>query len=468
MAEQFDVCVVGAGPAGYVCAIRAAQLGFKVCLVEKRGALGGTCLNVGCIPSKAMLESSHHYLEAQEGLAKHGVEVGQVKLDLGVMLARKDSVVKQLTGGIGMLMKKNKVTVKNAWGTLKGNGVVALDDGSQLSATHIVVAAGSVPVELPFAKFDHEVVIDSTDALGLEKVPERMVVIGAGVIGLEMGSVWKRLGSEVTVVDVATRPVAIMDEDLSREAQKLFEKQGLKFLLEAKVKKIRNSELGIGNSGAVVEVELPNGFSKELEGDKVLVAVGRKPATKGMGLEEIGVALDERGFIKVDAHYATNVPGVYAIGDCAPGPMLAHKGEEEGVALAEVLAGQAGHVNYAAIPWVVYTHPEIAGVGMTEAEARAKVGDYKVGKFKFVANGRALAADASEGFVKVIARKDNDELLGVHMIGHNVSEMVAEAVAVMEFKGSAEDLARIVHAHPTMTEAVKEAALAVDGRAIHS
>lgn len=463
MAEQFDVAVIGAGPAGYVCAIRAAQLGMRVALVEKHKALGGTCLNVGCIPSKAMLESSHKYLEAKQHLGGHGVEISKVSLNLGTMLGRKDKVVKQLTDGIGMLMKKNKVTVKNAWGSLKGHGVVALDDGSEINAKHIVVAAGSVPVELPFAKFDHEVVVDSTDALSLEKVPGHMVVIGAGVIGLEMGSVWRRLGAEVTVVDIAARPVAIMDEDLGREAQKLFEKQGLKFILQAKVKDVKS-----GKGTAEVVVEQADGSEVRLAADKVLVAVGRRPATKGMGLDTAGVALDERGFIKVDSHYATNVPGVYAIGDCAPGPMLAHKGEEEGVALAEMLAGQKGHVNYGCIPWVVYTHPELAGVGMTEAEAQAKFGAVKTGKFKFIANGRALAIDQAEGFVKVVAHATTDELLGVHMIGHNVSEMVAEAVAVMEFKGSAEDLARIVHAHPTMTEAVKEAALACAGRAIHS
>lgn len=463
MAEAFDVCVIGAGPAGYVCAIRAAQLGFKVCLVEKRRALGGTCLNVGCIPSKAMLESSRKYYEAKRGLAKHGVELGKVNLNLGAMVARKDGVVKQLTDGIAMLMKKNKVTVKNAWGSVKAPGNVVLDDGSELEARHIVIAAGSVPVELPFAKFDHEVIIDSTDALGLTAVPEHLVVIGAGVIGLEMGSVWRRLGAEVTVVDIAERPVAIMDEDLGIEARKCFEKQGLRFLLGAKVKGVECSD-----GSAKVLVEGSDGVVQQVLGDKVLVAVGRRPATGGMGLAEVGVTMDARGFIKVDSHYMTCIPGIYAIGDCAPGPMLAHKGEEEGVALAEMLAGQHGHVNYNAIPWVVYTHPEMAGVGLTEAEAVARFGKVKVGKFKFAANGRALAVDDSEGFVKAIAHPETDELLGVHMIGHNVSEMIAEAVVILEFRGSAEDLARCVHAHPTMSEAVKEAALATEGRALHA
>lgn len=460
MAEQFDVVVVGAGPAGYVCAIRAAQLGMKVALVEKREALGGTCLNVGCIPSKAMLESSHHYHRAAHGLGAHGIKVKGVELDLVTMLGRKDSVVKQLTGGIGLLMKKNKVTVKNGWGTVKSAGVVVLDSGEEILAKNIVVAAGSVPVELPFAKFDHKVVVDSTDALAFDKVPEHLVVIGAGVIGLEMGSVWQRLGAKVTVVDIADRPVAIMDADLGVEALKLFQKQGLEFLLSAKVKEI--------SATGKVTVETAEGKTVELQGDKVLVSVGRRAATQGMGLAEAGVKMSDRGVIEIDAHYQTNIPGIYAIGDCVPGPMLAHKGEEEGVAVAEHLAGQKGHVNYAAIPWVVYTHPEIAGAGMTEAEAVAKFGEVKIGKFKFVANGRALAVDEASGFVKVIAHKDTDELLGVHMIGHNVSEMIAEAAVLLEFRASAEDLARCVHAHPTMSEAFKEAGLAANGRAIHS
>lgn len=459
MAEQFDVVVVGSGPAGYVCAIRAAQLGMKVAIVEKHSALGGTCLNVGCIPSKAMLESSHRYHMVSHELGGHGIEVGAVKLDLAKMIGRKEAVVKQLTGGIGLLMKKNKVIVKTGWGVVKGAGVVEVE-GEVLNTKNIIVAAGSVPVELPFAKFDHKVVVDSTDALAFDRVPEHLVVIGAGVIGLEMGSVWQRLGAKVTVVDVAARPVAVMDEDLGNEALKVFEKQGLEFLLNAKVKEI--------TTAGKVSIELADGTVKELKGDKVLVAVGRKAATAGMGLAEAGVKMTERGVIEVDGHYQTNIPGIFAIGDCIPGPMLAHKGEEEGVAVAEHLAGQKGHVNYGVIPGVVYTHPEMASTGLTEAEARAKFGDVKVGKFKFIANGRALAVDDAGGFVKVIAHKDTDELLGVHMIGHNVSELIAEAVVLLEFRASAEDLARCVHAHPTMSEAFKEAGLASQGRAIHS
>lgn len=464
MSESYDIAIIGAGPAGYVCAIRAAQLGFKVMLADKRKELGGTCLNVGCIPSKALLESSHLYEKIAHSLAPHGIAVKGATLDVPAMQARKDAVVKQLTGGIGMLMKKNKVTVKNGWGKLLGNGKVDVD-GEEISATHIVVAAGSVPVELPFAPFDHKMVLDSTDALNLQAVPEHLIVIGAGVIGLEMGSVWKRLGAKVTVVDVAPRPVAVMEEEIGTEARKIFEKQGMAFVLEAKVQSLTPK-----NGKAIVTVAKADGSTEELTGDKVLVAVGRKAATAGMGLAEAGVAMTERGVITVDSHFATNVPGVYAIGDCIPGPMLAHKGEEEGAALAELLAGQKPHVNYNTIPSVVYTHPEMAGVGLTEAEAVAKFGADKVrtGKFKFAANGRALAVEEGQGFVKIVAHAETDELLGAHMIGHNASEMIAEATVLMEFKGSAEDLARTCHAHPTLSEAVKEAALAVAGRALHA
>jgi len=332
-----------------------------------------------------------------------------------------------------------------------------------VEARHIVVAAGSVPVELPFAKFDHEVIVDSTDALSLPEVPRRLVVIGAGVIGLEMGSVWARLGAKVTVVDVADRPVAVMDEELGVAAKGIFEKQGLEFVLGAKVE-------GVAVSGkqAKVTVQLADGSAKEIEGDKVLVSVGRRAATAGMGLAEAGVKMTARGVIEVDGHYRTSVAGIYAIGDCIPGPMLAHKGEEEGVAVAEILAGQRGHVNYGVVPSVVYTHPELAGVGLTEAEAVAAHGRVNTGKFKFAANGRALAADETDGFVKVIAHAGTDEILGVHIIGHNASELIAEAVVLMEFKASAEDMARCFHAHPTMSEATKEAALAVAKRALHS
>lgn len=457
----FDLTIIGAGPAGYVAAIRAAQLGLNVCLIEKRPALGGTCLNVGCIPSKALLESSLHYHRAAHDFDKHGIDVGKVKMSVDKMLARKDGVVKQLTGGIGFLMKKNKVTVKNGWGKIVSAGKVSIDDNEIIDTKNILLALGSVPVELPFAKFDHNVIIDSTDALALTKVPEHLIVIGAGVIGLEMGSVWARLGAKVTLVDIAPRPVAVMDDDLGIEAQKLFEKQGLSFQLETKVQKI-----DVVKGKAKVTVELNDGSTKILEGDKVLVSVGRKAATAGCGLEDAGIAM-ERGVIQVDTHYQTSVAGIYAVGDCIPGPMLAHKGEEEGIACTEMLAGQHGHVNYMAIPWVVYTHPEIAGVGLTETQARSR-GDVKIGKFAFRANGRALAVDEPDGFVKVIADAKTDDILGVHIIGANASEMIGEAACLMEFRASAEDLARCCHAHPTLSEAVKEAAMAVAGRAIHS
>ncbi len=463
---MYDLAILGAGPAGYVCAIRAAQLGFNVVLIDKRPELGGTCLNVGCIPSKALLESSHHYHMAKHGLGAHGIKVQGAELDLPAMLGRKDGVVKQLTGGIGMLMKKNKITVKTGWGKLLAAGKVEVENANGrevVEATHIVIAAGSTPIELPFAKFDHTTILDSTDCLSLPAVPKHLAVIGAGVIGLEMGSIWARLGAKVTVLDVADRPVAIMDEDLGKEAQKLFTKQGMEFQLGAKVSAVEATQAG-------VKISFTNsrGEGQTLAADNVLVAVGRKAATAGMGLAEAGVKLTERGVIETDAHYQTNLPNVYAIGDCIAGPMLAHKGEEEGVALAEMLAGQRGHVNYNAIPWVVYTHPELAGVGLTEAEANAKYGPVKVGKFKFAANGRAIAVDATEGFVKVIAHPATDELLGVHIIGHNASEMIGEAACLIEFKASAEDLARCVHAHPTLSEAVKEAALASQGRALHA
>ena len=431
--------------------------------MDKRAELGGTCLNVGCIPSKALLESSHKFHEAAHTLASHGVQVKDVKLDVSAMQARKAGVVKQLTGGIKALMQKNKIAVFTGAASLTSASEVALSTGETLHAKHIVLATGSTPVELPFAKFDHEVILDSTDALSLPSVPKHLVVIGAGVIGLEMGSVWQRLGAKVTVIDVAERPVAIMDADVGAEAQKIFAKQGLEFVLGAKVQAVE-----VQKGTAKVRVLRADGQEQVFEADRVLVSVGRKPNTQGLNLDGVGVALDAKGFVQTDAHFATNVPGVYAIGDCRPGPMLAHKGEEEGVALAEHLAGQQAHVNYTAIPWVVYTHPELAGVGLTEAEARAQHGEVKVGKFRFAANGRALAVNESAGFVKVLAHPVTDELLGVHIVGHNASELIAEAAVLMEFKASAEDLARCVHAHPTLSEAVKEAALASQGRVIHS
>ncbi|MBI1363111.1 MAG: dihydrolipoyl dehydrogenase [Proteobacteria bacterium] len=461
-AQEFDLIVIGAGPAGYVGAIRAAQLGMKVALVEKSKTLGGTCLNVGCIPSKALLDSSEKYEEALHHFADHGVEVKGVKLDLKKMLGRKDAVVKQLTGGVDMLMKKNKVTVLNGWGKLTAADTVSVD-GTAYKAKKILIAAGSEPVELPHVKFDGKDIVTSTEALDFASVPAKLVVIGAGVIGLELGSVWRRLGSDVTLVDMAPAIAGTMDADITKEAQKIFTKQGLKFELEQKI-------VGVAKKGKGYEVELEgkDGKSKKIPADKVLVAVGRRPNTAKLGLAEVGVKVDNRGFIDVDAHYQTSVPGIYAVGDCIPGPMLAHKGEEEGVAAVELMAGQAGHVNYSAIAGIVYTWPEMASVGMTEREVQDKGIEYKVGKFHFRANGRAIATANTDGFVKIISDAKTDRMLGAHIIGANASEMIAELAVGMEFAASAEDIARSVHAHPTMTEAIKEAALAVDRRALHS
>jgi dihydrolipoamide dehydrogenase len=459
--SNFDLIVIGAGPAGYVAAIRAAQLGMNVALVEGREnkALGGTCLNVGCIPSKAMLDSSYKYEAVQHDFAKSGVQVSGVKLDLKTMLNRKDDVVKQLTGGIEMLMKKNKITVLHGWAKLGKDKTVQIGKDSY-SAKNIIIATGSTPIELPFAKFDGDKIVDSTDALSFDKVPENLVVIGAGVIGLELGSVWRRLGANVTCLDMADRPVAIMDSALGKEAQKIFAKQGIQFELGVKV-----TDIKLAKTVVTIFFE-KDGKKQEVKADKVLVAVGRRANTEGLGLDDAGIK-HARGVIQVDDHYKTSADGIYAIGDCIPGPMLAHKGEEEGVACVELLAGQAGHVNYKCIPWVVYTEPEIAGVGLSEDDAKEQGVDIAVGKFSFRANGRALAMGEGDGFVKVIADKKTDKLLGCHIIGFGASELIAEAVSVMEFGGSAEDIARTVHAHPTLSEAVKEAALAVSKSAIH-
>ena len=459
---MFDVLIIGAGPAGYVCAIRAAQNGLKTALVEARkgGALGGTCLNVGCIPSKALLESSEKFHEAAHGLAAHGIDGVKPKLNLAAMMARKDGVVQQLTRGVAGLMAKNKITVINGWATLAGPNQVKVGDETY-EAKSIIIATGSTPIELPFAKFDHEVILDSTDALALPAVPKHLVVIGGGVIGLEMGSVWKRLGADVTVVDVAPRPLGVMDGDLGKEAQKIFTKQGLNFKLGAAVKAVNRTR-----SGAEVELEI-DGKAETIKADKVLVAVGRRAATNGLNLAEVGVKTTDRGVIEVNAHYQTSIPSIFAVGDCIPGPMLAHKGEEEGIAVADHLAGKYAHVNYDAIPWVVYTHPEVAGVGRTEEELKAAGIQYKTGKFPFMANGRALAVGESAGFVKILADATTDRVLGVHMIGANTSEMIAEAAMAIEFSASSEDIARTCHAHPTLSEATKEAAMAVAGKAIH-
>ena len=463
MAEKFDVVVIGGGPGGYVAAIRAAQLGLKTACVEKRGALGGTCLNVGCIPSKALLQSSHLYEEAKHDFAKHGIITGDVKMDLAVLLKRKEGVIKQFTGGIEMLFKKNKVTYLKGTGKVLGQGKVDVD-GTAYEATNIIIATGSDVISLPNVKIDEKVIVSSTGALSLEKVPAKLIVIGGGVIGLELGSVWRRLGAEVTVVEYMDKICGTMDAGLSKDFQKVLEKQGFKFKLSTKVTGVEKTK-----SGAKVTVEAAAGGNAEaLEADVVLVAIGRKPYTEGLGVKEAGVELDERGRIKVDNHLQTNIKGIYAIGDVIVGPMLAHKAEEEGVATAEYIAGQKPHVNYDVIPGIIYTYPEVASVGKTEEELKKDGVEFNVGKFPMMANSRAVANGSAEGYVKILADKKTDRVLGVHIIAPDAGTLIAEAAIAMEFKASAEDVARTCHAHPTTSEAVKEAALAVDKRAIHA
>jgi dihydrolipoamide dehydrogenase len=462
MADSFDVIVIGAGPGGYVCAIRAAQLGMKVACVEKRATLGGTCLNVGCIPSKALLQSSEHFHEAMHKLADHGVNVGAVSLDLKKMQARKGEVVGANVKGIEFLFKKNKVTWLKGAGRVAGQGKVEVD-GKAYDAKHIVIATGSESIPLPGVEVDETQIVTSTGGLELDKVPGHMVVIGGGYIGLELGSVWRRLGAEVTVVEYLDRLVPSMDNEVGQAFQKILGKQGMKFKLKTKVTGARK-----GNDGVTLTLEpAAGGTAEELKADVVLLAIGRRAYTESLGLAEAGVALDERGRVKTDAHYATSVPGIWAIGDVIVGPMLAHKAEEEGVALAELLAGQHGHVNYGAIPGVVYTWPEVASIGETEEQLKTRGQAYKVGKFPFMANGRARAMGEMDGFVKILADKDTDRVLGAHIIGPDAGTLIAEIAIAMEFGASAEDVARTCHAHPSLNEAVKEAALAVDGRPIH-
>ena len=463
--SEFDLIVIGAGPGGYVAAIRAAQLGLKTALIEKEKALGGTCLRIGCIPSKALLNSSHHVLFAHKEAASHGLILGDIKLDLSAMLKRKDKTVTQLTGGVAFLMKKNGVTVYQGEGRLTAPGKVSVTGAKneELAAKHVILATGSVPIDLPTMPVDGQVVVTSTEALSFPAVPKKLVVIGGGAIGLELGSVWSRLGAEVTVVEFLPRLAPGFDLELVKELQKALEKEGIKFLLETKVNAV-TVEGGL----ATVRATAKDGKEFSLEADKVLVAVGRRAALGNAVAAELGLALDERRRVKVDEHFHTNIPGVYAIGDVIAGPMLAHKAEEEGIACVERIAGKAGHVNYDVIPGVIYTLPEVASVGLSEDAAKEKGLDVKIGKFPFRANGRALASDSAEGFVKLVADAKTDRLLGAHVICPAASELIQEAVSVMEFGGSSEDLARTVHAHPTLSEAVKEAALAVEKRAIHA
>jgi dihydrolipoamide dehydrogenase len=468
VAAQFDLVVIGAGPGGYVAAIRAAQLGMKVACVEKGRSLGGTCLNVGCIPSKAMLDSSELFHLAKERFGKHGIKCDGIKLDLGAMLGRKAEVVKGLTDGVRFLFKKNKI--ETIFGTARVSSPtsvqVALSEGGNLDlqARHILLATGSEPVSLPFLPYNGKTVVDSTGALAFDKVPEHLVVVGAGYIGLELGSVWRRLGSKVTVIEFLPRIVPTADREMGELLKKSLTKQGLAFYLETKV-----TGASVEGDRAVVRAEQKDGKKLEFPCDRILVAVGRRAYSQGLGLSEVGVNVDPKtGKVAVDGHYRTNVATISAIGDLIDGPMLAHKAEDEGIACAEILAGKAGHVNYDTIPGVIYTWPELASVGLNEEQAKEKGLEYKVGKFPFLANGRAKAMDETEGLVKILADAKTDRVLGVHIFGPRASEMIAEAVMVMEFAGSAEDIARTCHAHPTLSEATREAALAVDGRAIHS
>ena len=465
--KQYDLVVIGGGPGGYVAAIRAAQLGMKTACVEGRGSLGGTCLNIGCIPSKALLQSSEKYADASKHFAEHGIKVEGLALDLPAMMSRKDKVVKDLTGGIEFLFKKNKVDYVKGWGSIPAAGTVkvAKDGGGEelLSTKSILIATGSESTPLPGVETDEAQIVTSTGALALDAVPEHLVVIGAGVIGLEMGSVWSRLGAKVTVVEFLDRILPGMDAEIAKQTQRVLTKQGLKFKLGTKV-------TGAAKANGSVTLTLEpakGGESQELVCNVVLVAIGRRPFTEGLGLKELGVAMDNRGFIQVDSHFQTSVPGIYAIGDCVPGPMLAHKAEEDGVVAVEGLAGQASHIDYNLVPGVVYTWPEVAGVGKTEEQLKEEGVDYRVGKFPFTANSRARAVGDTDGVVKVLADKRTDKVLGVHIVGPLAGDILAEAVTVMEFGGSAEDIARTCHAHPGMGEAVKEAALAVDGRPIH-
>ena len=466
---SYDLVVIGAGPGGYVCAIRAAQLGMKVAIVEKRKTHGGTCLNVGCIPSKALLHASEMFEQAGHDFANLGVVVGKPKLDHAALMKHKDDTVGANVQGVAFLLKKNKVTALFGTGVVQGAGKVEVtaEDGSKqvLETKNIVIATGSDVAAPPGVKvdFDEKIICSSTGALSLEKVPGKLLVIGAGVIGLELGSVWRRLGADVTVVEYLDRILPGMDGEVAKTFQRMLEKQGVKFHLSSKVTTIEKAKKG----GKVVFEPVAGGDAQTLEADVVLVATGRRPYTDGLGLEAAGVAT-ERGRVTIDAHFRTNVAGIYAIGDVVRGPMLAHKAEDEGVAVAEIIAGQHGHVNYEVIPGVVYTTPEIAAVGATEDDLKAKGVAYKAGKFNFTANGRARAMRATDGFVKVLADAATDRVLGVHIIGHAAGELIAEAAVLMEFGGSAEDLARTCHAHPTLSEAVKEAAMAVDKRQIHS
>ena len=466
MEDKFQAVVIGGGPGGYVCAIRLAQLGLKTACIESRGSLGGTCLNVGCIPSKSLLNLSEEFHKVKN-LSNKGIEIGDVKLNLPKMMKSKDKAVTVLTKGVEFLLKKNKVSYFKGTGSFKSkNEVLIKDDKNKeivLQTEKIIIATGSLPVSLPGVEFDEKVIVSSTGALKLEQVPKKMVVVGGGYIGLEMGSVWSRLGSEVHVVEFLDHITPGMDKEISNEFMKILKKQGMKFHMQHKVESIKKNK-----SGAVVLTSDKDGNKKDFECDIVLISVGRKPNTNGLNLEKIGIELDEKKRVKTKENFQTNLDNVYAIGDVIVGPMLAHKAEDEGIAVAENIAGQSGHVNYDTIPGVVYTTPEVASIGKTEEQLKEKNIKYKIGKFSFMANSRAKAIDDAEGFVKILADEKTDKVLGAHLIGPHAGELIAEIGIAMEFGASSEDIARTCHAHPTFSEAVKEAALSVDKRAIHS
>ena len=462
---DFDIVIIGSGPGGYVASIRAAQLGMKVACVEKEKTLGGTCLNIGCIPSKALLNSSEKFIELSKHAEEHGITASKVDIDVSKLMQRKEKIVKQLTTGIGFLFKKNKITHINGTASFSDSKTILVsssDGDKKITAKHFIIATGSTSVEIPSIPIDEKKIVTSTGALSLPSIPKSLLVIGGGYIGLEMGSVWARLGTKVTVVEALDRIVPTMDDEIAKEFMKSLKKQGLEFKLSYKVTSTRVNK-------NEVEVSMESSDKKEVKEkyEVVLMSVGRKPNTEGLNLEKIGVKLNDKKAIEINKNFKTSIDGIYAIGDVAPGPMLAHKAEEEGVACVEIINGQKTHMNYDTIPAVVYTNPEVASVGKTEDQLKESKVEYKVGKFPFMANGRALTTSASEGFVKILADKKTDAILGAHIIGHDAGQLIAEFVTTMEFGGSSEDIARICHAHPTTSEAVKEAAMNVDGRAIH-
>ena len=466
MAEKFQAVVIGGGPGGYVCAIRLAQLGIKTACIESRGSLGGTCLNVGCIPSKSLLNLSEEFHKVKN-LSNKGIEIGEVKLNLSKMMKSKDKAVTVLTKGVEFLLKKNKVSYFKGTGSFKSKNEILIKDDKDkeltIQAEKIIIATGSAPVSLPGIDFDEKIIVSSTGALELKQVPKKMVVVGGGYIGLEMGSVWSRLGAEVHVVEFLDHITPGMDKEISNEFMKVLKKQGIKFHMQHKVESVKKN-----NSGAIVSTSDRDGNKKDFQCDVVLISVGRKPNTNGLNLERIGVELDDKKRVRTKENFQTNIKDIYAIGDVIEGPMLAHKAEDEGIAVAENIAGQSGHVNYDTIPGVVYTTPEVASIGKTEEQLKENKIKYKIGKFSFMANSRAKAIDDAEGFVKILADEKTDKVLGAHLIGPHAGELIAEIGIAMEFGASSEDIARTCHAHPTFSEAVKEAALSVDKRAIHS